>query len=55
MARRKNSNELWRALQLLLPVVDVEPSAKARRPRVDDRATAHASADAQNFHSRPAR
>ena len=36
MARRKISNELWKALQTLLPVV--EPSTKGGRPRVDDRA-----------------
>lgn len=36
MARKKISNELWKALQPLLPVV--EPSTKGGRPRVDDRA-----------------
>nr|CUV12701.1 conserved protein of unknown function [Ralstonia solanacearum] len=36
MARKKISNELWKALQPLLPVV--KPSAKGGRPRVDDRA-----------------
>ncbi|QOK93665.1 IS5 family transposase (plasmid) [Ralstonia pseudosolanacearum] len=36
MARKKISNELWKALQPLLPVV--KPSTKGGRPRVDDRA-----------------
>lgn len=36
MARRKISNELWKALQPLLPVT--APSTKGGRPRVDDRA-----------------
>ncbi|EON14951.1 Ttransposase IS1421 [Pandoraea sp. SD6-2] len=36
MARRKISNELWKALQPLLPVA--APSTKGGRPRVDDRA-----------------
>ncbi|SPK70241.1 conserved hypothetical protein [Cupriavidus taiwanensis] len=36
MARKKINNELWNALQPLLPTV--EPSPKGGRPRVDDRA-----------------
>ncbi|MEM5433595.1 MULTISPECIES: IS5 family transposase [Cupriavidus] len=36
MARKKINNELWKALQPLLPTV--EPSPKGGRPRVDDRA-----------------
>ncbi|WER45622.1 IS5 family transposase [Cupriavidus sp. WKF15] len=36
MARKKINNELWKALQPLLPMV--EPSPKGGRPRVDDRA-----------------
>jgi len=36
MARKKINNELWKALEPLLPVV--MPSPKGGRPRVDDRA-----------------
>ncbi|BEU74825.1 hypothetical protein MAFF211271_43800 (plasmid) [Ralstonia syzygii subsp. indonesiensis] len=36
MARKKITNELWKALEPLLPVT--VPSAKGGRPRVDDRA-----------------
>jgi len=36
MARKKINNELWRAVQPLLPTV--ERSSKGGRPRVDDRA-----------------
>lgn len=36
MARKKVNNELWKALQPLLPTV--EPSPKGGRPRVEDRA-----------------
>ncbi len=36
MARKKINNELWKALQPLLPTV--EPSPKGGRPRVDDQA-----------------
>jgi len=36
MARKKINNELWKALQPLLPTV--EPSAKDGRPRVNDQA-----------------
>ena len=36
MARKKINNELWKALQPLLPTV--EPSPKGGRPRVEDRA-----------------